>query len=165
LLYYISVIKDYSDVPTSEVVLSTPQEGVSNSDSMEVDVPANARAASTQNQSLDILTHTLHWGHLCPTAPGMFSVLYPFTSNLSLVVDTLACHPYENNDPFVIAPNEIPNVLFCGNQVSNHIVKRHYLDLLQFVCSINLDLGRTNSKMESVVSLWSFLNFIRHGTM
>jgi hypothetical protein len=46
---------------------------------------------------LDLLTNTLHWRHMAPTAP-----------------DTLACHPFHESDPFVI--DRIPGVYFAGGQ-------------------------------------------------
>lgn len=47
--------------------------------------------------TLDLLTNTLYWRHLAPTAP-----------------DTLACHPFTDTDPFIIA--QLPNLYFAGQQ-------------------------------------------------
>jgi DNA polymerase delta subunit 2 len=44
---------------------------------------------------LDVLTNTLYWRLLAPTAP-----------------DSLTCFPFTESDPFVIA--ELPNVFFSG---------------------------------------------------
>ncbi len=46
---------------------------------------------------LDVLTNTLYWRHMAPTAP-----------------DTLACQPFHETDPFVI--DRIPNLYFAGGQ-------------------------------------------------
>ena len=47
---------------------------------------------------IDILSDTLMWGHLAPTAP-----------------DTLACYPFTTTDPFVLG--DVPDVLFAGKCV------------------------------------------------
>ena len=52
---------------------------------------------SDMTDRLTILSNTLCWGHLAPTAP-----------------DTLHCYPYYNNDPFVL--DSCPHVYFSGNQ-------------------------------------------------
>ena len=46
---------------------------------------------------LDILTNTLLWRHMAPTAP-----------------DTLPCYPFGDSDPFVISPHYLPHVYFAG---------------------------------------------------
>lgn len=46
---------------------------------------------------LDLLSQTLTWRHLAPTAP-----------------DTLTCYPFADDDPFVL--QQCPHVLFAGNQ-------------------------------------------------
>ena len=46
---------------------------------------------------VDILTNTLMWRHLAPTAP-----------------DTLGCYPHIDADPFVIDAEHIPHLLFAG---------------------------------------------------
>ena len=51
-----------------------------------------------EEKILSVLESTLHWGHLCPTAP-----------------DTLPCYPYSSDDPFVLQSNELPHVLYSGN--------------------------------------------------
>lgn len=48
---------------------------------------------------IDIFQDTLEWGHLAPTIP-----------------DTMPCYPFVDHDPFIIASNRIPNILFAGNQ-------------------------------------------------
>ena len=52
---------------------------------------------SDMNDRLTILSNTLSWGHIAPTAP-----------------DTLHCYPYYDSDPFVL--ETCPHVYFCGNQ-------------------------------------------------
>lgn len=49
---------------------------------------------------LDILKKTLEWGHLCPTAP-----------------DTLPSYPFSDRDPYILTSENMPQVLFSGNQV------------------------------------------------
>lgn len=49
------------------------------------------------SDSASVLENCLIWRHLAPTAP-----------------DTLACFPFEDEDPFII--KECPQVLFAGNQ-------------------------------------------------
>lgn len=51
--------------------------------------------------ALDALRKTLIWGHLCPTAP-----------------DTLSCHPFTDEDPFIIDKDHLPKIMFTGGQVS-----------------------------------------------
>ena len=46
---------------------------------------------------VDLLTNTLLWRHLAPTAP-----------------DTLSAYPFAGVDPFVIAADRLPHVLFAG---------------------------------------------------
>jgi DNA polymerase delta subunit 2 len=55
--------------------------------------------ATHHRPCIDILSDTLQWGHLCPTAP-----------------DTLPCYPFTDRDPFVIEQDSLPDVLFAGNQ-------------------------------------------------
>lgn len=45
---------------------------------------------------LELLHHTLKWGHVAPTAP-----------------DTLYSYPYSDEDPMIL--EELPHVYFCGN--------------------------------------------------
>jgi len=52
---------------------------------------------SPPNTRLSILESTLHWRHLAPTAP-----------------DTLWCHPYKDDDPFLI--KETPDIYLVGGQ-------------------------------------------------
>jgi len=67
---------------------------------------ADVRAASTPRagvdvlaamKPVDILTNTLHWRHMAPTAP-----------------DTLACYPFKDHDPFVMDSEHLPHVYFSG---------------------------------------------------
>jgi DNA polymerase delta subunit 2 len=46
---------------------------------------------------LDLLSKTLTWRHLAPTAP-----------------DTLTCYPFADDDPFVL--QQTPHILFAANQ-------------------------------------------------
>lgn len=46
---------------------------------------------------LDLLSKTLTWRHLAPTAP-----------------DTLTCYPFADDDPFVM--QQCPHIMFAGNQ-------------------------------------------------
>lgn len=55
------------------------------------------RQYSQLDDTLDIMHHTLEWGHLAPTAP-----------------DVLGCYPFEDRDPFIL--ENCPNVYFIGNQ-------------------------------------------------
>ena len=57
----------------------------------------NIFSYSDMSDRLRILTNTLSWGHLAPTAP-----------------DTLHCYPYYEEDPFVL--DYCPHVYFSGNQ-------------------------------------------------
>lgn len=52
---------------------------------------------SSFEDHMEILEHTLNWGHIAPTAP-----------------DTLGCHPYYIKDPFIL--EKCPHVYFVGNQ-------------------------------------------------
>lgn len=52
---------------------------------------------SPPNTRLSILESTLHWRHMAPTAP-----------------DTLWCHPYLSEDPFII--KETPDIYIVGDQ-------------------------------------------------
>lgn len=52
---------------------------------------------STFEDGLDILEHSMNWGHIAPTAP-----------------DTLGCYPYYEKDPFIL--EKCPHVYFVGNQ-------------------------------------------------
>ena len=54
-------------------------------------------ALSRALSHLDILTNTLLWRHLAPTAP-----------------DTLGCYPHTESDPFVIGAEHLPHLLFAG---------------------------------------------------
>lgn len=47
--------------------------------------------------AVNALRKTLIWGHLAPTAP-----------------DTLACHPYTDDDPFIVDTDHVPRILFSG---------------------------------------------------
>jgi DNA polymerase II small subunit/DNA polymerase delta subunit B len=48
---------------------------------------------------LDILKKTLEWGHICPTAP-----------------DTIPSYPFADRDPYILTKENMPNILFSGNQ-------------------------------------------------
>lgn len=54
-------------------------------------------AYSDITEPIEALEQCLKWSHLAPTAP-----------------DTLGCHPFSENDPFIIT--ECPHVFFTGNQ-------------------------------------------------
>lgn len=51
------------------------------------------------NDRLTVATSTLEWRHMAPTAP-----------------DTLWCHPYSTQDPFVLTST--PHIYIIGNQPS-----------------------------------------------
>lgn len=76
-------------------------------DKMAVDAVvdgAEGRVAGDADEGVDALAalrKTLVWGHICPTAP-----------------DTLACHPFTEDDPFIVAPAKTPRILFTGCQKS-----------------------------------------------
>jgi hypothetical protein len=54
-------------------------------------------AVAARLNPLNVLTNTLLWRHMAPTAP-----------------DTLPCYPFAETDPFVIRDEEIPGIYFCG---------------------------------------------------
>ena len=74
-------------------------------DAMDVATPASSTPShASQNTekepaALLALEKTLHWGHICPTAP-----------------DTLSCYPFTEYDPFVLDGSNAPHILFAGNQ-------------------------------------------------
>lgn len=63
----------------------------------EVASGAVGGTGGTGSESLALMSSTLRWQHVAPSAP-----------------DTLACYPYKDRDPFYV--QNTPNVYFCGNQ-------------------------------------------------
>lgn len=59
--------------------------------------PVAARRYLATDDRLNILSKSLEFQHMAPTAP-----------------DTLGCYPFEDGDPFVI--KECPHLYFAGNQ-------------------------------------------------
>jgi DNA polymerase delta subunit 2 len=52
--------------------------------------------ANVSDKEIEILEHSLYWNHIAPTGP-----------------DTLKCHPYSDDDPFVL--RTLPHIYFVGN--------------------------------------------------
>lgn len=94
-----------------EDVESTPMVVDSAVDSEEtvVEVDPKPRRLKVDFQSstrrLDILKKTLEWGHVCPTAP-----------------DTMPSYPFADRDPYILTEENMPNVLFSGNQVFAFVI-------------------------------------------
>lgn len=81
-----------------------------NSENMDV-----ADESNNRSPALRALVQTLHWGHLCPSAPGIM-ILFKMLSTLNVShVDSLASYPFKDDDPFIIPI--APSIYFAGNQV------------------------------------------------
>jgi hypothetical protein len=73
---------------------------------------------------IDILSDSFLWGHLCPTAPGLSSLLICSLTLPTRLADTIPAFPFTEEDPFIISPPEPQQqqntqpatLLFCGNQ-------------------------------------------------
>lgn len=57
-----------------------------------------ARARKQARHQLEILHNSVRWGHLAPTAP-----------------DSLPCHPFVDEDPFILSHTAMPHLVFSGN--------------------------------------------------
>lgn len=100
-------IVGHSGQPLFDILRTTKwedkDEGMPDGDAMDVATPASSGSASATTEkvsaALQALEKTLHWGHICPTAP-----------------DTLSCYPFTDTDPFVLDSANAPHILFAGNQ-------------------------------------------------
>lgn len=98
------------------------------------------------NSRLQILQRTLLWGHLCPTMPGnrTKSVLHFQVLTNVLIdkrTDTNPCYPCTHDDPFIIKAQNIPDLLYAGNQVRKAILVCASLNIKNFF-SYSLTLQR-----------------------
>lgn len=89
----------HSGQPVEDVIRQTIVKEDSIVDENNEDSKIDINNSKKEEQRIiSVLESTLHWGHLCPTAP-----------------DTLPCYPYSSDDPFVLKSNELPHVLYSGN--------------------------------------------------
>ncbi len=79
--------------------------------------------SDNQSPALKALVRTLHWGHLCPSAPGILcSMKMKNIFDETIIIDSLASYPFKDDDPFIIPL--APSIYFAGNQVKVMII--HY---------------------------------------
>lgn len=69
-------------------------------DKMIVDDSKSNTEEDSVVEALAALRKTFLWAHICPTAP-----------------DTLPCHPFTDDDPFIMAPTKTPRIFFSSCQV------------------------------------------------
>lgn len=67
----------------------------------------------SSTRRLDILKKTLEWGNLCPTAP-----------------DTMPSYPFVDRDPYMLTEDNMPQVLFAGNQVMGIQCLKYFMNIL-----------------------------------
>lgn len=90
-----------------EVLISTSEEAEEaegmdgEADLLDMDRRPNRMCSDLPNpgRRLRVLRRCLSWGHLCPTLP-----------------DSAPCYPFADRDPFVIHQQQLPRMLFAGNQ-------------------------------------------------
>lgn len=88
-----------------EIVLDTTESAM---DGDETIIELEAKPMKIKSDVVDggerrieILRQTLEWGHLAPTVP-----------------DTMPCYPFSDTDPFILDTDNVPQILFAGNQPS-----------------------------------------------
>jgi DNA polymerase delta subunit 2 len=92
---------DVEDEIGAEDTLMVVDSAVDIEETIEVDPKPRRLKVDFQSSTrrLDILKKTLEWGHLCPTAP-----------------DTIPSYPFADRDPYILTKENMPNILFSGNQ-------------------------------------------------